>query len=281
MICDDVLAALPAEDKSQFRESLSRCVILKANNVYEYMVEEISRGSFLGMAHLPPIPPPWENIWVEYKNSGALISYSRESYSREFNSLGVKWGVHAKIYIKNTFIYASILLLDERGNILDISNHEKKDYIWGLLTNTTDSCPKDTYGATYVRDRNIKDEKDVPFAHMQTALMAIAFTNCKNVTTNKTVIDEKLRKKRREKGKLPIFKYYTLNINPIKQVLKTEGSSDSLGIKKALHICRGHFANYEEGKGLFGRLHGTYWVPMHVKGNSRYGEVKKDYKINI
>jgi hypothetical protein len=67
----------------------------------------------------------------------------------------------------------------------------------------------------------------------------------------------------------------------MKKVLKTEGDSDSVGVQKAMHICRGHFKNYTEGKGLFGKYHGMYWVDSHVKGNKDFGTVNKDYNIKI
>ena len=32
---------------------------------------------------------------------------------------------------------------------------------------------------------------------------------------------------------------------------------------------------------MFGRLglHGTYWIPAHVRGDREHGEVHKDYRV--
>jgi hypothetical protein len=49
----------------------------------------------------------------------------------------------------------------------------------------------------------------------------------------------------------------------------------------ALHLCRGHFANYKDGKGLFGKYHGVYWMPPTLKGSSAYGKVNKEYQVSI
>lgn len=65
----------------------------------------------------------------------------------------------------------------------------------------------------------------------------------------------------------------------MKKIIKTEGNVDEVGLKRALHICRGHFKNYSNGKGLFGKYKGLYWWDMNLRGNSENGTVVKDYKV--
>lgn len=52
-------------------------------------------------------------------------------------------------------------------------------------------------------------------------------------------------------------------------------------MKKALHICRGHFKHYgRDGKGLlFGKHKATVWIPMHVRGDIEEGAVVKDHSV--
>jgi len=64
----------------------------------------------------------------------------------------------------------------------------------------------------------------------------------------------------------------------MRRVLETEGQSQTLGIPRALHICRGHFATYTE-RPLFGKYRGTFWVPMHVRGAVEAGRTTKDYTV--
>lgn len=47
----------------------------------------------------------------------------------------------------------------------------------------------------------------------------------------------------------------------------------------AMHTCRGHFADYRKGKGLFGKLKGLYWINSHVRGSEEHGVVEKDYAV--
>lgn len=85
--------------------------------------------------------------------------------------------------------------------------------------------------------------------------------------------------KARQKHSRPFFeKYYTLEINPMTKVLKTEGQINTNGLKQALHLCRGHFKAYD-GKGLFGKYTGTYWWPSHYRGNESIGLINKTYEI--
>ena len=132
-----------------------------------------------------------------------------------------------------------------------------------------------------------------------TGLLTLSFLHCKNVTL-KTVEEpgsseqsppssRKAQKKKRRKQTAirdqqpvqpgPTVTYHILDVEPMKQVLRTEGQAEQQGLKRAMHICRGHFAHYEEGKGLFGKYHGTYWRAQHVRGSAEQGTRIKDYRI--
>ncbi len=67
----------------------------------------------------------------------------------------------------------------------------------------------------------------------------------------------------------------------MKEVLRREGGSETNGLKKALHICRGHFATYSPEHPLFGKFTGTFWKPAHVRGSQEHGIVVKDYVIKV
>lgn len=114
-------------------------------------------------------------------------------------------------------------------------------------------------------------------------LNALSLIHCRNIKLVENdpnlELPSRIRKHWENKGKSPLKKYYTLEIKPMKEVLRKDGGIERNDTKKALHICRGHYSHYEEGKGLFGKYHGTYWIPMHVKGNRENGEIEKDYKI--
>jgi len=99
--------------------------------------------------------------------------------------------------------------------------------------------------------------------------LAMSFMHCKNVAIINNPIDAKLAKRYRERhGRAPT-PYKTLVIEPLKQILRTEGRAGEVGLAKAMHICRGHFRDYRQGAGLFGRYHQLVWTPMTVRGTRK------------
>lgn len=110
------------------------------------------------------------------------------------------------------------------------------------------------------------------------ALLAMSFSNCKNVTRKDVTESEGPSAKWIRRQKAPEIRYHVLDINPMKEVLRAEGNIEANGLKKALHICRGHFAHYPQG--LFGRGEPcTVYRPSHVRGHAEQGVVLKDYRI--
>lgn len=112
------------------------------------------------------------------------------------------------------------------------------------------------------------------------ALLTVAFMNCKNVVRHDVTESEGPAAKWIRRMKAPTIRYHVLDINPMKEVLTTEGGLEHNGLKKALHICRGHFATYTEERPLFGRITGTFWKPAHVRGSIEHGAVVKDYRVS-
>jgi len=110
-------------------------------------------------------------------------------------------------------------------------------------------------------------------------LLAISFCHCRNVTVRTEEKPAQLLKKQADRGRRHVT-YKLLEITPMKTVLKKAGAENpQTGLRRALHICRGHFASYEE-KGLFGKYRGRFWIPQHIRGTPESGVVAKDYAVN-
>ncbi len=114
--------------------------------------------------------------------------------------------------------------------------------------------------------------------HINPLLLAISFMHCKNVELRNEAPPRKLMKRAAERGH-PLCSYKVLDIIPLKQTLHREGISEAPGIKKALHLCRGHFKTYTEEKPLLGRAVGTFFWPQHLRGGKEHGVIVKDYSI--
>lgn len=117
------------------------------------------------------------------------------------------------------------------------------------------------------------------FAQLMTeGFLTLSFLNCKNVVTEERLPNRQERRAAERRGQ-QITRYKTLRIEPMKRVLADEGGIATNGLKRALHICRGHFAHYTDEKPLFGKYAGQFWVPAHVRGTAEIGAIAKDYVV--
>lgn len=134
------------------------------------------------------------------------------------------------------------------------------------------------YGAT--DDSQLGQAYWTVYHSIHPALLAIALMHCKNVEILATELEVKLSQAHAKRHGRPLVRFHTLNITPMKEVLKREGRAEETGLRLALHICRGHFKDYRGGAGLFGRLQGLFWWDAHVRGSLKEGVVVKDYSVN-
>lgn len=133
---------------------------------------------------------------------------------------------------------------------------------------------------------NTQEEKQglvANFAHniIYPSLLALSFMHCKNVRTTMEDPPTKLSRIHKKETGRPLLRYHVLQIDRMKAVFKKAEEEGKLGLNQALHICRGHFAEYgKDGSGLlFGKLAGRFFIPMHARGNAKRGIVLKDYEV--
>jgi hypothetical protein len=118
---------------------------------------------------------------------------------------------------------------------------------------------------------------------MTVPLVACALLNVKNVVMRLQSVNERLQKKRVKQGKLPLVKMYTLEIEAPGKRFVGESSPMPKNLppssSRPLHLVRGHLADYRDGKGLFGKHRGVYWIPSHMRGEIDNGIIKKRYRV--
>jgi len=127
-------------------------------------------------------------------------------------------------------------------------------------------------------DGSVYPSPDLLNTPVHIVLLAFSFMHCRNIIQcERTDITPK--KWLRRVGK-PAIRYTVLSVGGIKSILASEGNLNQNGLRRALHICRGHFRHYgEDSPGMFGHLHGTFWVPQHIRGHANAGKVIKDYQV--
>lgn len=123
-----------------------------------------------------------------------------------------------------------------------------------------------------------RDEIDGLFSMVRPALLAICFMHCKNVIVETQRVDEALQNRTIKRHGIPLTVYKVLNIEPMKTILKA-AEHNSTGVKRPLNICRGHFKDYRENSGLFGKVKGLWWWDSHVRGSAEHGVSEHDYNV--
>lgn len=114
-------------------------------------------------------------------------------------------------------------------------------------------------------------------------LNAFALMNCKNVELVDNAPPPKLSKKHEKRHGEPLVVYKTIKVSSatLKHYTDNLEALPKMGDANfPLHIMRGHFKDYRDGKGLFGRYKGVYWWDNHVRGDADNGIVIKDYEVN-
>jgi hypothetical protein len=277
---EELLSVKIEDDDDNFiSEELEKSEIIFINNVAEYyFLSEKEKWTF---SDFPNMAPPFDNIYMEYKNirnhfvDGKIINIpfeykvgiliSSRKLSRDFDlgglyARGAKWGLIIYLFVKietgkAEYLGGEFFGVDNTGGY--ISSHEENDTI-----------------AIHVNDEHCDNATLQDF--IKPALLALSFMHCKNVIS--VTMGKGTSPGKRNRRSFAI-KYKILEIEPMKKVLKTEGKMESGGLIKALHICRGHFKDFRE-KGLFGRNHDIYWWDSQVRGSIDSGIALKDYKVN-
>lgn len=233
----------------------------------------------------PCVAPSWPLAFLEWPGLlgtrlGALISWhDLQGLDLSAHPLGFttyecersRWLMQTKLFVEYAKrrvagpIVDLCLLVDGAGKMVNRDADTEKPNL--LLDKTT----------TELEDV-VKIEGVV--SSLAPAFLGISFTHCKNVERVLNEPSPKVDAKHRRRHGRGLTRYYTLHIGPMKEVLRREGHADEQGLKRALHICRGHFATYSDDKPLFGKYVGTFWKPMHVRGKKEVGEVIKDYQVH-
>ena len=111
------------------------------------------------------------------------------------------------------------------------------------------------------------------------ALMAISFMHCKNVNLDAVTPPEKLSRRHLKRYGRPFVSYGELRIDPIRKVLEQQREGVGGSLRKALHLCRGHFKTFTADAPLLGRATGTYWWAPQMRGAHIAGVSLRDYRI--
>lgn len=126
------------------------------------------------------------------------------------------------------------------------------------------------------------DRNDPNFSEIlhtsRVVLSAIAFANCKNVSTKGVNPPAPLSRKHEKRHGRPLVSYKTLSIPGFDNSALATPRTGQPEHGRALHICRGHmrFMLHPFGRQTPAQM----WIHQHRRGNKVNGVVLKDYQVS-
>jgi hypothetical protein len=125
----------------------------------------------------------------------------------------------------------------------------------------------------------VQEWGDIVAQNMFPVLLTVSFMHCKNVDLHPVAPPEKLSRKHQKQHGHELVRYHVLDVAPIRRILDKYRKGNREDLRRALHICRGHFKTFTPDAPLLGRGVGTYWWAPHVRGSKEDGIVLKDYRV--
>lgn len=270
--------------------SIAKAIVVDVSSVasFYYAAEK----QLWDLDDFPNIAPPWRSFFLEWKCPTEMVLESGRRQIEKGNQLGLLCSANiceGNWKQKWPKEYLTALKVDAHPDIKWIIStapwmiHAGKPMCGtpcslGLQTIfLVDSQGKPL--AFFHTGPLCNDTKDVSAESYHMLLLSLCFINCKNtqLCDNTKETNASRPQARRSEGKIPKLIFKTLEISPMARTLSRTASEESVSVQRAMHICRGHFATYTETNPLFGRYTGTFWRPMHTRGNMANGAVIKDY----
>jgi hypothetical protein len=93
---------------------------------------------------------------------------------------------------------------------------------------------------------------------------ALSLMTCKNVQMRELGISGKDRRQAARDGTSPLG-YREIVIDPMRKSIRSGEHGNGNSVMTAMRIAAGHWKDYTQGNGLFGRLHGRFWWDDYLK----------------
>jgi len=259
--------AIKQSSKEEF-SLLSKAQIFNIDNVAEYYWQSPQENWHIEK-DFPILTLPFDTCYFEYRMPEGQNDVLQNCGILAQKGLRVSSGTSIDFLVyfttQKAYFYAGAvtLIIDDKGMSVPIPGHEPLSMAFYM--------PEE-----YVNENTREQMQDNLSTALHPCWLAISFLHCKNVTIEQRGAGLNFGRRKRHE---PNIRYHVLVIEPMKKILKTEGRSDEVGIKRALYICRGHFKDFRE-TGLFGKFRDIYWWNPQVRGKVENGIVLKDYNVD-
>ena len=288
---------LPAVQDATLKGCLKTAMVIRANNVSEYIYLRSEKERWWNK-DFPNVAPPAPIVWIEWRypmmtnNLGKMIPMDQRIAGRRAGVLIVSHRGPGELPTpEGPFLIPDGGWAGQGTLFVDFDPQDEFHFskpvgtvIWmvGKAGELLDPRPgmKGVMPGPNISDESAQSEvfKNWVSSSMYTPWATLSFLHCKNVACEKSPpAPAGITKKRREAGALPPIRFHVLKIGLPPMHWRAGGLHGRMP-PNGLHICRGHFKTFDE-KPLFGKIKGTWWWPMATRGDRERGQVLKDYEM--
>jgi len=299
MLLDRLIDQTP---DAELKAVLESAELIICDNVADYLYKENPREDWNLAKDFPNVAPPFPRMFLEWAAPRDIVSekyghikgpenikrYGLLLFSDEVENIDemIEWAKERsqpwQLQLFRKMKDISIPLKWISNGLLFIEDIQRIgllcDAMWGVSEEGAPIMPNDRITMRVVAGLNHNDGRIIAGMFF-VPFLALSFMHCKNIIVRQVEPPPKLQKARVRRGKRRLITYHVLEVHPIRRILEVEGEAHKTGLKKALHICRGHFKDYMGGPGLFGKIHGIYWWDAHIRGDKKQGMSLKDYDV--
>lgn len=271
----------PTPPQRKFRFAHDPAVpVVDATNVADYYFRGTGQEVW-GPDAFPNLAPPWERFvvcWtpppVIVSDEHGIVPYSGPSRSfvalfRTTRADEDGWVVEVELFGEFAQGFG--------GPLGVLSFPLNAD---GSIVCDSHAIPQATgnYDPAVEHDEGLRRQAQIFQTSLDPALLCVSFLHCRNVQLEERVPDPKRARAAAKRGRA-LHRFHVLHVHTVAEILDREGNAQEVGLKRALHVCRGHFKDYRQ-RGLFGRHHDIYWWGPQLRGNAEHGTVTKRYAVH-
>jgi hypothetical protein len=253
-----------AIERRALLRDLKAATPIRIQNVADYLFLETDQESFHLSQDFPNVAPPWPIFFMSYRmparsrlkdkwgpnqaaglECGHLFAAEEDNLTGDWTMRSVFWGIG----LPRTVMRGVIWRVNKDGECLAADGSRlTEETAFYRVTPFFQWPTGEVIGHTQF-------DPAIFFA----PFLAISFCHCKNVDILREAVPPKVKAKReRLRGWSPSA-WHSLRIEPMRRQLAEAGANEPGGLKRSLHIMRGHFKDYRDGRGLFGKIHGMWW----------------------
>jgi hypothetical protein len=260
---------------------LKAAIPIRIQNVADYLFLETDQEYFELNKDFPNLAPPWPVFFMSYKmpsrfrsgnewkpNAGAgaecgvLFAADELGPTNGWSVRSIFWCVGARMTVVRSVIWR----ISPAGECLSADGTRPSNE--RMLYNMSPIFRWPTGEKIMQAPMELQ-----PFF---APLLAVSFCHCKNVDILHELVPPKVKAKRERAHGWSPEAWHALKIEPMRKQLRGAGAGERGGLKRALHICRGHFKDYREGRGLFGKVHGMWWWDSRLTDSSHRHHYEMD-----